>query len=62
MASVRRAQGGRPVTTGRGVRAGRQILVRVSPEEYERIQRAAEAAGEPVAAWVREQALRAAGR
>jgi len=40
----------------------REVQHDLSPEEYERIQRAAEAAGEPVAAWVREQALTAAGR
>mgnify|MGYP001578640282 CR=1 FL=1 len=60
MATARRAAGGRPVTTGRGVRAGRQILVRVSAEEYDALQRAAERAGEPLSAWVRERALRAA--
>lgn len=49
---------GRP-RTGRG-RDGGQILVRVTTEERERIQRAADAAGEPVAAWVRDAALRAA--
>lgn len=49
---------GRP-RTPRG-RDGAQILVRVSTEERERIQRAADAAGEPVAAWVRDVALRAA--
>ena len=38
MATVRRAPGGRPVTTGRGVRASRQILVRVSAEEWETLR------------------------
>lgn len=60
MATARRAPGGRPVTTGRGVRAGRQVLIRMSEDEHRRVAEAAERAGMPVAAWAREQLLRAA--
>lgn len=52
--------GGRPVTTGRGLPSARPILVRVSDEEREEIQAAADRAGQPLSTWVREQALRAA--
>lgn len=49
---------GRPRTTGRG--SGKQLLVRLSPEEYAAV---AEAAGETsVATWARDAVLRAARR
>lgn len=57
MATVRRAPGGRPVTTGRGVRASRQILVRVSAEEWETLHRLARAAGCTVAEWLRRRGM-----
>lgn len=53
----RAAPVGRPVSTGRGVRVGKQVLVRLSAEEYRTLERAAERAGEPLAAWVRRVAL-----
>jgi hypothetical protein len=49
---------GRPVTTGRGRSLGRQVLIRLSSEEYERIERAA--GGARVAGWIRDAAVKAA--
>lgn len=53
---------GRPVTTGRGVRAGKQVLVRLSTEEHAALLAAADAAGWPLSTWMRVVALRAASR
>jgi hypothetical protein len=43
-----------------GSRGGSPILVRVSDDERERLQSAADEAGEPLSTWVRDVALRAA--
>jgi len=57
-----RHPGGRPVTTARGAAAGRQFLVRLSANEAEAIERAAELAGQSAASWLRDAGLRAAKR
>jgi uncharacterized protein (DUF1778 family) len=51
---------GRPPVTG--TTRTRSILMRVTDAELERLQRAADAAGEPLTTWVRQAALRAARR
>lgn len=49
---------GRPPETG--TTRSTPILVRLTPEEREALQSVADAAGEPLASWVRDVALRAA--
>lgn len=49
---------GRPPVTG--VTRSTPILVRLTPDERAHMQRAADAAGQPLAAWVRDVAVRAA--
>lgn len=49
---------GRPSATG--VTRSSPMLVRVTPDERATLERAAREAGEPLAAWVRDVALRAA--
>lgn len=49
---------GRP-QTARG-RGGAQVLLRLTADERDALQRAADAAGEPLAAWARGQLLRLA--
>lgn len=50
--------GGRPPVTG--TTRSTPILVRLTPDERETLQRAADASGEPLAAWVRRVAVREA--
>lgn len=62
MAAKRKAapRRGRPPATG--VTRSTPILVRLTPEEREEMQREADAAGVPLASWVRTVAMRAARR
>lgn len=53
-----RRKPGRPVTTGRGSTKGRQVIVRLSTEEHDRISAQATRDGcESVAEWMREIAI-----
>ena len=51
---------GRPPATG--TTRSTPILVRLTPDEREAMQRAADAAGEPLASWVRAVAMLAVAR
>lgn len=56
----RKPRRGRPPETG--TTRSTPILVRLTPDERKALQEAADAAGEPLAAWVRDVAKRAAAK